>query len=66
MYDLGSAVGDGVSFTTDGKSAFKLVNGEKTIELTPEEADVLSKELFNLKPPTKLPAGSFSILSIKK
>jgi len=66
MYDLGSAVGDGVSFTTDGKSAFKLVNGEKTIELTPEEAEALSKERFNLKPPTKLPDGSFSILSIKK
>lgn len=65
MYDAGSAVGDGLSFTTDGKSAFKLVNGEKTIELTPEEAEALSQRLFNLKPPSTLPDGSLSILSIK-
>ena len=66
MYDAGSAVGDGVSFSSYGKSAFKLVNGEKTIELTPEEAEDLARELFNLKPPIQLPDGSLSILSIEK
>ena len=75
MYEAGAPKGDGVSWEPDRKSAYRLEDGNRKLEMLIEEAEKYSKEKFDLPvpayyEPTKKPAaangGFFGFLSSKK
>ena len=51
IYEEGIVKGQGISWSSDRKAAHKMLDGEKQIELSIEEAEALSKEKFNLPIP---------------
>ena len=51
MYDNGNAVGDGVTWTADRKSAYKMLDGERKNEISLGMAEKLAKEKFKLPVP---------------
>ncbi|KAL3799600.1 hypothetical protein ACHAWO_008916 [Cyclotella atomus] len=51
MYDNGNPQGEGIAWAPDRKSAWKLVNGDKTVNLLVGEAEKLSKDKFDLPVP---------------
>eukprot|EP00970_Alexandrium_tamarense_P019159 scaffold13659_cov193-Alexandrium_tamarense.AAC.2 len=51
MYEKGSSAGEGVAWNADRKTAHRLVDGEKKMEMLPEEAESFAKEKFNLPVP---------------
>jgi hypothetical protein len=74
MYDNGSPVGEGIAWAPDRKSAHRLKDGDKTVELLAEEAEKLSKDNFDLPippyyKPTREPdnkGGFFGFFTSKK
>lgn len=73
MYDNGKPVGEGVSWDPDRKKAFRLKDGDRTVELLIEEAEKLGKDMFDLPippyyKPTKQPSsgGFFSYFTSSK
>ena len=55
-YDNGQATGDGVEWNADHSSAHKTENGVEAVELLPDEAEKLAKEMFNLPVPKPVAA----------
>jgi len=51
MYDNGNAVGEGVTWTADRKSAYKMLDGERKNEISLGMAEKLAKEKFKLPVP---------------
>ena len=71
VYEAGKPVGEGVKWTPDRKTAYKLQDGEEIMEMLPEEADEFAKEMFDMSipPPSKVSnlqttPGIFGYLSI--
>jgi hypothetical protein len=51
IFDYGRPKGEGIAWEPDRKSAFRLKDGERTLEMLVEEAEKLSKEKFDLPIP---------------
>ncbi|KAL7548590.1 hypothetical protein ACHAWF_011870, partial [Thalassiosira exigua] len=50
-YEKGAHAGEGVWWSADRKTASKVMNGEKTLDILVEEAEVFAKEKFGLEVP---------------
>eukprot|EP00574_Skeletonema_japonicum_P005950 CAMPEP_0201715396 /NCGR_PEP_ID=MMETSP0593-20130828/1595_1 /ASSEMBLY_ACC=CAM_ASM_000672 /TAXON_ID=267983 /ORGANISM="Skeletonema japonicum, Strain CCMP2506" /LENGTH=618 /DNA_ID=CAMNT_0048204893 /DNA_START=1 /DNA_END=1854 /DNA_ORIENTATION=+ len=51
IYDNGNATGEGVEWSGDRKSAYQLVNGERVMEILPEDGESFAKTTFKLAVP---------------
>lgn len=68
MFENGVSKGEGISWSADRKTAHKLVDGTKKIEMLPEEAEAFALEKFNVEvpevskaPPKKSPASPIEV-----
>lgn len=59
-YEMGSHVGEGVTWSPDRKTAHKTLDGKKKSEMLPEEAEGMAREKFGwgVPPPLEVPAQS--------
>jgi len=55
-YEAGKPVGEGIQWSADRKTAFKLIDGKETLEMLPEEAEAFALEVFKLPSPPPPPA----------
>ncbi|KAL7523765.1 hypothetical protein ACHAXR_001046, partial [Thalassiosira sp. AJA248-18] len=61
MYEKGTSVGDGVTWSADRQTAHKVLNGEKKGEISLPMAEKLAKDMFDLpvpEPYTPAPSGA--------
>lgn len=67
-YEAGKPVGEGIQWTPDRKTAYKLIDGKEALELLPEEAEAFAKEAFKLPspPPAKKKAPAAKSEPVKK
>ena len=51
IYENGNATGEGVEWSGDRKNAYQLMNGERVMEILPEDAESFAKNNFKLPLP---------------
>ena len=65
MYEHDVPVGEGVAWSSDMQTAYRLIGGEKGMEILLEEAEALAKEKFGLRSPS-LATGSLLLRSVQE